>query len=293
MARLQWDLIGERFFETGVDQGVLYIPNGSGVYDSGVAWNGLTGFTESPSGAEANAQYADNTKYLNLYSAEEFGGTIEAYTYPDEFAQFDGVALVSGGVAIGQQSRKTFGFSYRTKLGNDVDGDSHGYKIHMVYGATASPSEKAYTTVNDSPEAIAFSWEIATVPVAVTGYRPTSLIVVDSTKVSSTDLATLEGWLYGTGGTSPRLPLPDEILSLFANTQTVVTTVAPTFVSPTITIPTVTGVTYRRGDTGAVVTGTVTVPGSTGSSLAITATPSSGLYVFSAASQDDWIFTRT
>lgn len=173
MAKLTWDATGERFYETGVDHGVLYIPNISGVYNNGVSWNGLTAVTESPSGAEANAQYADNIKYLNLISAEEFGATIEAFTYPDEFAQFDGIATPSAGVSVGQQARKTFGLSYRTKLGNDLEGDDLGYKLHLVYGCTAAPSEKAYATVNDSPEAITFSWEIATTPVAVTPTAPT------------------------------------------------------------------------------------------------------------------------
>jgi len=214
MPQLTWDAIGERFYETGVDHGVLYSPDASGVYASGVAWNGLTSVSESPSGAEANAQYADNIKYLNLISAEEFGATIEAFTYPPEFAPFDGLAAPADGVVVGQQPRKSFGLSYRTKVGNDVDGDSHGYKLHLVYGCQASPSEKAYNTINDSPEAITFSWEITTTPVPVTGYSPTSLIVVDSTQVDPTALATLEGLLYGGAGAAS-LPMPDEVLALF------------------------------------------------------------------------------
>jgi hypothetical protein len=214
MAALTWDQLGERLYETGVDHGVLYIPDETGAYITGVAWNGLTSVSETPTGAEPNAQYADNVKYLNLYSAEEFGATIEAFTYPDEFAPFDGLAVPSVGVVVGQQPRKTFGLSYRTKIGNDIDGDDHGYKIHMIYGATASPSEKAYNTINDSPEAITFSWDVATVPMAVTGLRPTSLIVVDSTKVQAGDLTALETLLYG-GVAAAKLPTPDEVIALF------------------------------------------------------------------------------
>jgi len=243
---LVWDEPGTRKFETGVDHGVLYIPDGSGAYTNGVAWNGLTTVTESPSGAEPNAQYADNIKYLNLFSAEEFGATIEAYTYPDEFAPFDGLAIPSPGVAIGQQSRRTFGLSYRTKIGNDLDGEDHGYKLHLVYGCQASPSEKAYASVNDSPEAINFSWEVATTPVAVPGYKPTSIITIDSTEVDADSLVALEDLLYGTAGTDPSLPLPAEIIALFAGDVTVVTATQPTFDqgTNTITIPTVAGVTY-------------------------------------------------
>ena len=219
MPVLSWDQPGYRFFETGVDHGVLYLPNVSGVYDNGVAWNGLTSISESPTGAEASPMYADNIKYLNLYSAEEFGATIEAYTYPDEFAAFDGLATPSAGVSVGQQPRKSFGLSYRTRIGNDVDGDNHGYKLHLIYGCTASPSEKGYTSINDSPEAISFSWEIMTLPVEVTGHQPTSIITIDSTKVAELDLADLEALLYGTEGapgTDPSLPLPDAVIALFA-----------------------------------------------------------------------------
>jgi hypothetical protein len=295
MAQLVWDETGRRLYETGVDHGVLYIPDTSGVYVNGVAWNGLTTVTESPSGAEANAQYADNIKYLNLFSAEEFGATIEAFTYPDEFAQFDGLATPSPGLTIGQQVRKTFGLSYRTKVGNDVAGDSYGYKLHMIYGASASPSEKAYNTINDSPEAITFSWEVTTNPVPAGGnLKPTALITVDSVKVGASNLTSLENALYGTAGTSPRLPLPDEIITMFAGGQTQVTTQSPTFVPATgvITIPTVTGVTYRRADTNAVVTGSVTIATS-GQTLVIRAAPSSGAYTFAPGSDDDWSFTRT
>jgi hypothetical protein len=248
MTRVSWDNVGERRYETGVDRGVLYLPDGGGNYSIGYAWNGLTTVTESPSGAESNKQYADNQVYANLLSAEIFGGTVEAFTYPNQFAQCDGTALQDG-VAIGQQARKAFGLSYRTLIGNDVDGTAHGYKLHLMYGALASPSEKAYTTVNDSPEAINFSWEVTTTPVNVTGFRPTSLLVIPSTDVDATALAALEDFLYGTVGTDPSLPLPDSVLGLFAGTITVATPTEPTFNSGThtITIPTVTGVTYKIG----------------------------------------------
>lgn len=216
MAPLTWDQVGERLYETGVDHGVLYIPDDTGVYSEGVAWNGLTTVTESPSGAEANAQYADNIKYLNLISAEEFGCTIEAFTYPEEFGQCDGTALPADGVSLGQQGRKMFGLSFRTRVGNDVDGTEFGYKLHLVYGCQASPSEKAYATINDSPEAISFSWDVTTTPVPVTDYKPTSLIVVDSTVVDAADLASLEALLYGNGTTEAALPMPDDVLALFA-----------------------------------------------------------------------------
>lgn len=222
MAKLKWDQTGERLYETGVKNGVLYIPT-DGVYSNGVAWNGLTAVTESPSGAEATALYADDIKYLSLMSTEEFGATIEAYTYPDEFAACDGSAELVDGVTIGQQNRSTFGLCYRTAIGNDTDGNEHGYKLHIIYGALASPSEKAYATINDSPEAITFSWEITTTSVNVTGAKPTASLVIDSTKVDSTKLATLEDILYGkdgTGdGTEPRLPLPDEIKILMTKGQ--------------------------------------------------------------------------
>jgi hypothetical protein len=216
MAPLTWDQVGDRLYETGVDHGVLYLPDSAGVYNTGVAWNGLTTVTESPSGAEPNAQYADNIKYLNLISAEEFGATIEAFTYPDEFTECDGTALPSPGVAVGQQGRKTFGLSYRSRVGNDVDGTEHGYKLHLVYGCQAAPSEKAYATINDSPEAITFSWDVTTTPVPVTGYKPTSLIVVDSTVVDPADLTSLETLLYGQAATPAALPTPDAVLALFA-----------------------------------------------------------------------------
>lgn len=214
MAMLVWDKTGEHFYETGIDRGVLYVQE-SGAYPTGVAWNGLISVSESPSGAEANAVYADNIKYLSLMSAEEFGATIEAYTYPDEFMECDGSATLVTGVTVSQQSRKTFGMCYRTKLGNDVDLDEHGYKIHIIYGATASPSEKGYQTISDSPEAITFSWEVSTVPVNVTGMKPTASLVIDSTKADAAKLQALEKILYGgDDGDGPRLPLPDEIKTL-------------------------------------------------------------------------------
>lgn len=214
--KLEWDKSGEHLFETGVDRGVLYPQAADGTYPKGVAWNGLTSVSESPSGADANALWADNIKYLNLYSAEEFGATIEAYTYPDEFAELDGSAEIAPGAMIGQQNRKAFGLSYRTVLGNDIQGNDYGYKIHIIYGAQASPSEKSYETINDSPDAITFSWELNTTPVPVTGHKPTASIVIDSTKCDATKLAALEEILYGTagqGGADARLPLPAEVIS--------------------------------------------------------------------------------
>lgn len=285
MAKLTWDDVGQRLYETGVDHGVLYIPDG-GVYDDGVSWNGLTTVTEKPSGAEPSAQFADNIKYLNLFSAEEFGATIEAFTYPDEFAQFDGLSEPSPGVGVGQQGRKVFGLSYRSLLGNDVEGGDYGYKLHLVYGCQASPSEKAYATVNDSPEAIAFSWEIATSPVAVTNLKPTALITIDSTKVDETALGILELILYGDTAIDPRLPLPDEVIDIFDGTVTAVTADAPTFEDNTITIPVVTGVTYYiNGDN---VSGDVVITEDT----LVVARPNSGYY-FTAGTDDDWFFEYT
>ena len=216
MAKIVWDKTGERMYETGVKQGVLYPQAPDGSYPKGVAWNGLTAVTESPSGAEATALYADDVKYLNLVSAEEFGATIEAYTYPPEFALCDGSAELAVGVMIGQQNRQNFGLSYVTTVGNDIQNNAYGYKIHLIYGATAAPSEKAYSTINDSPEAITFSWEVKTTPVEVTDHKPTASITIDSTKVDPTKLKALEDMLYGTESVEPKLPTPNEIAALFA-----------------------------------------------------------------------------
>lgn len=213
MSKLVWDQTGERLYETGVSKGVLY-PYSNNKYNTGVAWNGLTAVTESPSGAEATALYADNIKYLNLMSAEEFGATIEAYTYPDEFGQCNGEGEIAQGVTVGQQKRTPFGMSYQTKVGDDTDPDK-GYKIHLIYGAQAAPSEKAYATVNDSPEAITFSWEVTTTPVEVPGMKPTASLTIDSTKVDKGKLAELEKILYGDQNTEPRLPLPQEVIEIF------------------------------------------------------------------------------
>ena len=214
MGPLVWDQIGEKLYETGVEKGVLYVQDANGLYPKGVAWNGLTAVTESPSGAEATPVYADNGKYLSLMSAEEFAATVEAYMYPDEFAQCDGSAELVAGVSIGQQTRKGFGMAYKTLVGNDVADVAFGYKLHIIYGAKASPSEKNYATVNDSPEANALSWELNTTPVPVAGHKPTATIVIDSTKVDATKLAALEKILFGDTATEARLPLPDEIKTL-------------------------------------------------------------------------------
>lgn len=293
MAVLTWDAIGERFYETGVDHGVLYIPDVTGVYAEGVSWNGLVTVTESPSGAEPTSLYADNIKYLNLYSAEEFALTLEAFTYPEEFNEFDGLAVPQPGVYLGQQSRRAFGLSYRTRIGNDLEAEEHGYRLHLVYGCQASPSEKAYSTINDSPEAITFSWEISTTPAPVTGYKPTSLITIDSRTVDPADLAALEDELYGSGGGDANLPTPDEVIAYFTGSIISATPTIPTFVPSTgvITIPSVTGVVYRRADTNAVVTGTMAaIPSLT--TLVIRANPAAG-YFLNPDVDDDWSFTRT
>lgn len=214
MPKLVFDKSGERLYETGVDRGVLYVQDETGAYPTGVVWNGLINVNEAPSGAESTPLYADNIKYLQLLSAEEFGATIEAYTYPDEFEACDGSAELAEGITIGQQDRKAFGMCYRTIIGNDVKGNNLGYKLHLIYGAIAAPSEKAYQTVNDSPEAITFSWEITTTPVEVSGHKPTASLVIDSTKVSTDSLKKIEDALYGTESGTAKLPLPDEILEL-------------------------------------------------------------------------------
>lgn len=211
MAKLVWDESGKRVYETGVRNGVLYVQGENGQYENGVAWNGLTAVTESPSGAEPTALYADDIKYLELFSAEEFGATIEAYTYPEEFEACDGSASLGTGVTIGQQDRKAFGLCYRTIVGNDVKGNENGYKLHLIYGAKAKPSEKAYATVNDSPEAVTFSWEVTTTPVNVAGFKPTASVTIDSTKILPEKLKLIEDKLYGTASEEATLPLPDEI----------------------------------------------------------------------------------
>ena len=286
MSRLLWDQVGEREYETGVDRGVLYLPNNVGQYTNGYAWNGLVTVTESPSGAAASPQYADNIKYLNLVSTEQFDGTIDAFTYPDEFSECDGTAEPSPGVKLGQQPRKMFGLAYRTRVGNDVDGVEFGYKLHLVYGALAAPSQKAYGTINDSPSAITFSWAITTAPVdAGADHKPTALITVDSVKVDKDALTALEDILYGTAGGDPRLPLPAEVLSLFSGTTTTAQTVEPTYVqgTHTITIPTIAGVIYEID--GEAASGSVVITEDT----VVTATPAPG-YEFDADSDTDWTF---
>jgi hypothetical protein len=284
VTKLLWDEVGKRTYETGVDHGVLYIQDGTGAYTEGYAWNGLTTVTEAPSGAASNPQYADNIKYLNLLSAEQFGATVQAFTYPDEFGQCDGTTEPQVGVSIGQQARKTFGLAYRTKIGNDVDGSDHGYKIHLVYGCLAAPSQKAYATVNDSPAAVAFSWDVTTTPVAVTGAKPTATLVIDSTKVDADALATLEDQLYGTAGADPRLPLPDDIIALFAGTITLVTPTQPTYTAGThtITFPAITGVVYKVN--GVTKTGTLVIAVDT----PINAYPAPG-YAFHPADDTYWV----
>lgn len=215
MAKISWDNVGEKIWETGVDHGVIYMPTAHGVYGGGVPWNGLTAVNEKPTGAEPNDQYADNIKYLTLYSAEDFEATIEAFTYPPEFAECDGSKFVADGVAIHQQARKPFGFTYRTIVGNDVEGQEYGYKLHIIYGAMVTPSEKNYETVNDSPEAITFSWDLTTIPVPVPGMKPTAHIAIDSTVADAARIKDLEKIMYGDTDTEPRLPTPEEIMAIF------------------------------------------------------------------------------
>lgn len=266
MTALQWDKIEERFFETGTDHGVLYIPT-NGEYNMGVAWNGLTAVTKSPSGAEPTKQYADNIAYVTMMSAEEFSGTIEAFTYPDEFEEFNGVVTTASGVRIGQQTRRQFGFSFRTKKGSAANEDA-GYKIHLLYGCQASPSEKAYKTINDTPEPLTFSWALTTTPVAVTGYKPAASLEIDSTdpRVTPAALSALELILYGTTGVDPRLPLPDEVISILDTGIQLVTPTAPSYNATTdvITIPATTGVIYsidgvdqEAGDTDPITEDTI------------------------------------
>ena len=219
MSKLVWDQTGDRYYETGVKNGVLYVQGEGGTYQNGVAWNGLTAVTESPSGAEPTTLYADDMKYLTLMSTEEFGATIEAYTYPVEFNQCNGEAEIATGVIVGQQDRKSFGLCYRTTIGNDIDGNAHGYKLHIIYGAKAAPSEKAYTAINDSPEAITFSWDLTTTPINVEGFKPTANITIDSTKADASKLTALEAILYGSESEDARLPLPGEIITLMKTTS--------------------------------------------------------------------------
>lgn len=290
MAPLTWDQPGERLYETGVDRGVLYIPDSSGAYVDGHAWNGLTHITEKPTGAAPTPFYANNIKWLNLLSIEEFGAIIEAYTYPDAFGACDGTSEPEAGLAVGQQSRKTFGLAYRTKIGNDLVGTDYGYKVHLIYGALAAPSDKAHSTVNDKPDAIAFNWTVTTTPVAVPGFKPSAQLILDATKVNAADLAALELILYGTDGVDARLPLPTEILGIFAGSVTTVRLVganAPTYDSGThvVTLPAVTGVQWR-------INGVVKASGAqpalaVGQTANVTALATAG-YVLSG--DDDWTF---
>jgi hypothetical protein len=285
VTQLAWDKTGEHRYEAGVSHGVLYIPNDSGVYDSGYAWNGLTKVSEKPTGATPTPLYADNIKYLNLISTEYFEADVSAYTYPEEFAQCDGSQEPEVGVAIGQQPRVGFGMCYRTELGNDLNASS-GYKLHMVYGGFAAPSQKDFASINDTPTAIEFTWSVTTTPVTVEGYQPTATLTIDSTKVNAGALSTLEGFLYGTEGTDASLPTPDAVLALFSGTVVSVTPAPPTYNGTThvITIPVVTGVDYMIDD--VIVTGTITITAST----VVTASPQVG-YVFAEPSVDEWLIT--
>lgn len=287
MTELMWGGVGDKRFETGVSKGVLYRRSAGGAYDRPSAWNGLTAVNESPSGAESNKQYADNVEYANLISAEQYAATIEAFTYPDEFEYCDGTAEIAPGISVGQQKREVFGFSYQTIIGNDVDPEA-GYKIHIVYGCQAAPSEKNHATVNDSPELAAFSWELSTTPVPVPGKRPSATLTIDSTKTDPADLAALEAILYGTAGADARLPLPAEIESIVGASVTV-TPVAPTYNSTTdtITIPSTTGVIYQiNGET--VAAGPVVITQDT----IVTAVPAAG-YKFPVVHDADWYFDHT
>jgi hypothetical protein len=283
-----WDDTGNKKYETGVDHGVLFPLNAeTALYDTGFAWNGLTAVNEKPGGAAPNPQFADNIKYLNLLSAETFAGTIEAFTYPDEFGACDGTSTPFPGVQVGQQPRQTFGLCYRTKVGTDVSADA-GFKLHLVYGALASPSEKDYATINDSPAAVQFSWDFDCTPVSVTDLQPTSLIVIDSTKVDSGDLSDLTDMLYGTVSDDPQLPSPDAVIALFSGSVTAITLTPATFNGAhTITIPTQTGTTYYV-DGVAHAAGTITL--TTGQSKLVSARPNVG-YVFNQPVDDEWLFT--
>lgn len=285
MTQITWDKTGTRRYETGISKGVLYIPNDSGVYDSGVGWNGLTKVSQKPTGATPTPLYADNIKYLNLLSTEYFEADVSAYTYPKEFDPCDGSQEPEPGVAIGQQPRQSFGLCYRTEVGNDQNA-SAGYKLHIVYGALAAPSQVDYTAINDTPAPVEFTWSVTTTPISVSGHEPTATLTIDSTLVDSDALTTLEGFLYGTEGTEPSLPTPDAVLAIFAGTVTGVTPTAPTYNGTThvITIPTVTGVDYMIDD--VIVTGAITITVST----VVTAAPQIG-YSFTEPSVDEWLIT--
>lgn len=293
MTALTWDGTGQKVYETGVDHGVLYLQDASGDYVEGYAWNGLTAVTESPTGAEATPTYADNIKYGNIISAEEFAATIEAYTYPAEFEQCDGSATLATGVTIGQQNRRPFGFAYRTLVGNDLEGTEHGYKLHLVYGGLAAPSEKARATVNESPEMMQFSWELTTTPVAVSGtnpatgkpFKPTAHLVIDSRDVSPADLAELEDMLYGTVGADPMMPLPAAVAAIFSATLTEAVPTEPGYAAGVITIPAITGVIYKMD---GVVLDAGAQPAITEDKI-VTASPAVG-YKFPAVIDDDWFF---
>lgn len=289
MTALTWDGTGERQFESGVDRGVLYIPNDVGAYNNGYAWNGLTTVTESPTGAAVTKKYADNINYLSLISAEEFAGTIEGFTYPPEFGQCDGTSTPVAGVTVGQQTRKRFGLAYRTKMGNDIEGQDAGYKLHLVYGALAEPSQKAYATVNDSPDSTGFSWKFSTTPVDVPGLKPSAILVIDSLTADSSSLAALEQALYGTVGDDPRLPDPGDVITMFSGAVTVVHPAAPTYNNGThtLTITATTGVVYTNAVTGAVLsTGAHVITEDTG----VDATPLSGAYEFGPLDDAYWFF---
>lgn len=291
MSKLTWDAPGTRLYETGVDHGVLF-PTRNGVYQTGVPWSGLTTVTESPSGAEPTPIYADNKKYLNLMSAEDFGFSIEALYYPDEWEECDGSAEIAPGISIGQQARKPFGFSYRSLLGNELEATEHGYKLHIVYGGLASPSERSRASVNETPEAATLSWDITTTAVDVPGFRATAHVTIDSTKTPASVMAAIESILYGTNGQDSRLPTPAELMALQQDAATVVAPAAPTFTPATgaIVIPTApAGVEYRRVDTDVVVTGTVTV--AAGKTLGIRALAKPG-FAFIPDQDDYWSFTR-
>lgn len=290
MTALTWDGTGDKVFETGVDHGVLYMPDVSGDYTDGVPWNGLINVTESPSGAEASPFYADNIKYANILSAEQFGGTIEAYTYPPEFDQYNGISTPTPGVMITQQNRGIFGFSYRTLIGNDVDGVDHGYKLHLVYTAQASPSERANSTINESPEPIAMSWEFTTTGVPTPGgLKPTAHLIIDSREVGEDELTALELIMYGSVGVDPRLPLPSEVVTLMGTGATSATPTEPAFnsLTETITIPTVTGVQYLI-DGEVVPAGDIVITADT----IVTAEPVAGYY-FPPGTDDDWFYDYT